>query len=88
MVAAAAKLIPDGIGVSASAIVTTRVLSEAGAKPMTRSPTAQPSTSGAIEPITPAHSSPKVGPANPSISASSGSSPIAHIMSRKLSPAA
>ena len=36
----------------------------------------------------PAHSSPKVGPANPSISASSGSSPIAHIMSRKLSPAA
>ena len=36
----------------------------------------------------PAHSSPNVGPAKPSIRASSGSSPIAHIMSRKLSPAA
>ena len=72
MVAAAAKLVSGGIGVTASAIVTTRVLNEAGANPMTRSPTANPSTPAPIERTMPAHSSPKVGPAKPSISASSG----------------
>ena len=55
---------------------------------MTRSPTATFSTPGPTARTMPAHSSPKVGPAKPSISASSGSSPIAHIMSRKLRPAA
>ena len=73
---------------TACAAVVTCVLNEAGAKPATRSPTARSSTPGPTAWTMPAHSSPKVGPANPSISASSGNSPIAHITSRKLRPAA
>src|SRR6516164_4173036 len=88
MVAAAAKLVSSGMRITACAAVVTHVLSDAGASPATRSPTARFVTSSPTARMIPAHSRPKVGPAKPSISASSGSSPIAHIMSRKLSPAA
>ncbi len=69
-------------------MVTALVLSAAGANAMTRSPTATSSTAAPIERTIPAHSRPKAAPAKPSISASSGSNPNAHIRSRKLTPAA
>ena len=87
MVAAASGLMPGGRGCSASALVSAWVAKAAGAKPKTAAPACRP-TPGPASSTTPAHSMPRLGPAKPSISMSSGNNPCAHITSRKLRPVA
>ena len=88
MVAAAVRSTPSGSGATAFSCTQTWVAKHDGAKAITRSPSRNRAQPGPVRTTTPEHSMPSVGPAKPSSSASSGSRPWAHMMSRKFRPAA
>ena len=85
IVVAAANGISGGSSITPLRRVTTWVASAAGATAATRSFGRRSSTPSPTAVTMPAHSRPSDGPLKPPSSASSGSSPCAHITSRKFS---